>query len=230
MAPSRPATLVLSWIRQCRLGLSAQSVYDAQLREPNVTDLALIGQSALHVIAHHGIALPRQPTPHAHRRRRHEADHRRGGLTGLGKPRAFHVIADPADASEKTIRIPAKYSVYFPRLKDHWATTGRGIFTTSHDNLDQVDGITEAVTAAQMLDIEPGTVMQVGASDLTQLKPEHPRENLRELLREVTRMAGLPSGVPLEALLMDFSDINYSGARSMHLAFDDAMAYYRAPL
>ena len=75
--------------------------------------------------------------------------------------------------------------------------------------------------AARGFDLEPGTAKYLNDFEsMEQLKPEHPSQNLTEFLREVLRFAALPSGVPLELMTMDFSKINYSGARSMNLFFD----------
>lgn len=82
---------------------------------------------------------------------------------------------------------------------------------------------------ARGFDLEPGTAKYLNDFESAeQLKPEHPSQNLVEFLREVLRFAALPSGVPLELLTMDFSKINYSGARSMNLFFDRVCRVARA--
>lgn len=82
---------------------------------------------------------------------------------------------------------------------------------------------------ARMFNLEPAMVKWIGASDgVEQVKPEHPQQNLGEFLREVVRLAGLPSGIPLEILLQDYSALTFHGGRAMFQALDMFCDFYRA--
>lgn len=77
--------------------------------------------------------------------------------------------------------------------------------------------------------LEPATAKFLSDYEtMEQIKPEHPSQNLSEFLREVLRFASLPTGVPLELMTMNFTAINYSGARSMNLFFDRVCRVFRS--
>lgn len=63
--------------------------------------------------------------------------------------------------------------------------------------------------------LEPGMIKRLEDGDsLTQIKPEQPATNFREFTNVLGRMIGLPLGLPLELLFLDFSQTNYSSARA----------------
>jgi len=73
-------------------------------------------------------------------------------------------------------------------------------------------------------DFEPGMVktLMPGEKAMT-LKPEQPSKQFAEFMSTVQRIIGLPAGLPLEVLSMDFSKSNYSSSRgAFMLAFKAA--------
>ncbi len=69
--------------------------------------------------------------------------------------------------------------------------------------------------AAKEFPLEPGMVrfLQPGESIL-QVKPEQPTQSAPDFMAMICRYLGLPFGLPLELVLMDFSKTNYSSARA----------------
>jgi lambda family phage portal protein len=63
--------------------------------------------------------------------------------------------------------------------------------------------------------MRPGMVQVIGESDeVTQIMPSFPGGNLPEFTRLILRMAGLPMGMPLEFVLLDFTTGSYSASRA----------------
>lgn len=70
----------------------------------------------------------------------------------------------------------------------------------------------------QQMKLQPGAYFQVGLGEsLKQLNPGAPVQNLPELLRLLARLMGLPFGIPLELVFLDFSQGNYAQARGVML-------------
>jgi lambda family phage portal protein len=71
--------------------------------------------------------------------------------------------------------------------------------------------------------IEPGMIhyLQVG-EEVESFNPHQPQQNLSEFLRFLFRTVGIAAGLPLEILLLDFSQSNYSNARAALLQLQRA--------
>jgi lambda family phage portal protein len=72
------------------------------------------------------------------------------------------------------------------------------------------DGVTRKnfrLEPAMVKYLEPG-------EEVTQVNPMQPSQNFSEFLVSIARILGLPFGLPLELLFMDFSRTNYSSARA----------------
>lgn len=64
-------------------------------------------------------------------------------------------------------------------------------------------------------EMEPGMVKFGSPGEsIEQIVPQQPQQNLTEFLAMVLRVLGLPLGMPLELILLDFSRTNYSSARA----------------
>jgi len=63
--------------------------------------------------------------------------------------------------------------------------------------------------------LEPGLIKHIGPADeITQVKPEHPNQQLDPLITMLSRFAALELYLPLEVALLDFRQTNYSSARA----------------
>ena len=63
--------------------------------------------------------------------------------------------------------------------------------------------------------LEPGMVKQLEADEeVTTLSPAQPTQNFPDFLATIGRLLGLPFGLPLELVFLDFSKTNYSSARA----------------
>lgn len=69
-------------------------------------------------------------------------------------------------------------------------------------------------------EIEPGSVNYLKTNqDMVSVSSNRPGSNFEPFTRLIARMIGLPIGMPIELLLLDFSQINFSGSRQLlHLA------------
>lgn len=141
------------------------------------------------------------------------------GRTVLGESfDNFEQIDATIEAVITAAQVAANYSVIFKG-----PNTGGTLQATTRSTTDSQGNTTRG------FNLEPGTAKYLSDYEsMEQLKPEHPSQNLVEFLREVLRFASLPAGVPLELMTMDFTKINYSGARSMNLFFDRVCRVVRA--
>jgi lambda family phage portal protein len=90
--------------------------------------------------------------------------------------------------------------------------------------LTNLPTVTNSQGAAQKaLTIEPGMVhyLQPG-EDIASFNPSQPQQNLPEFLRLLFRTVGIAVGLPLEILMLDFSQSNYSNARAALLQLQRA--------
>jgi lambda family phage portal protein len=69
--------------------------------------------------------------------------------------------------------------------------------------------------AAKEFPLEPGMIRYLRTGErVVQVKPEQPTQSSPDFMAMVCRYLGLPFGLPLELVLMDFSRTNYSSARA----------------
>jgi lambda family phage portal protein len=69
--------------------------------------------------------------------------------------------------------------------------------------------------AAREFALEPGLIKFLRTGErVVQVKPEQPTQSAPDFMAMVCRYLGLPFGLPLELVLMDFSKTNYSSARA----------------
>jgi len=69
-----------------------------------------------------------------------------------------------------------------------------------------------------IIEQEPGGIYYLRPGEsVTQIKPEHPSTQFEPFMKSMLRLVGLPLGLPLELVLLDFSDTNYSSARAAFL-------------
>lgn len=70
-------------------------------------------------------------------------------------------------------------------------------------------------TTSPRFDLEPGLVKTLMPGEkVSSFKPEQPTLNFSDFIRTVTRQIGLPAGLPLEILCLDFGEANYSVTRA----------------
>jgi lambda family phage portal protein len=72
-----------------------------------------------------------------------------------------------------------------------------------------------AGNVAKGFELESGSVRYLGLGEkVSQVKPEQPTQSAPDFMAMICRYLGLPFGLPLELVLMDFSKTNYSSARA----------------
>jgi len=70
-------------------------------------------------------------------------------------------------------------------------------------------------TSKPAMDLEPAMIKHLMPGEsIEQIKPEHPGTNYPEFISLILRLVGLPLGLPLELVLLDFSQTNFSSARA----------------
>ena len=63
--------------------------------------------------------------------------------------------------------------------------------------------------------LEPGMVKELEpGEEIEQVKPTQPTQDFDSFISSIVRVLGLPFGLPLELLMLDFSKTNYSSARA----------------
>jgi lambda family phage portal protein len=67
-------------------------------------------------------------------------------------------------------------------------------------------------------DLEPGMIGYLAPDeDISVLNPSQPGQSFPDQLRAMLRLLGIPMGLPLEMILLDFSQTNYSSAKASTL-------------
>lgn len=79
---------------------------------------------------------------------------------------------------------------------------------------------TDTSTEERLEQVEPGSVTYMNPGEsVKSIQSNRPGNNFEPFTRLISRFIGLPIGMPIELLLLDFSQINFSGSRQLlHLA------------
>lgn len=97
----------------------------------------------------------------------------------------------------------------------------QGFVVETEDPYGLADSMRDPTTGEDRIEeIEPGSVnyMKPGQS-VKSIQNNRPGNNFEPFTRLISRFVGLPIGMPIELLLLDFSQINFSGSRQLlHLA------------
>ena len=76
--------------------------------------------------------------------------------------------------------------------------------------------------------LEPGTVQYLQPDeDVVQLSPQQPTQNFPDAIAAFARFVGLPFGLTIEQLMLDFSRTNYSSARAARLQAQQTAEMYQ---
>ncbi len=104
-----------------------------------------------------------------------------------------------------------------------------GLFIENHNPTVATSGLSASLSGPnageKLFQMEPGFVQmgQIGER-ITQIKPEQPGGDFSPNMRMFIRLAGLAAGMPLEYVLMDFSQVSGPTAKAMdnaaHCAFE----------
>lgn len=83
----------------------------------------------------------------------------------------------------------------------------------------KLSGLTTTTDAAgnarRKLAMEPGAILELYPDEeMDQINPTQPGTNYKEFISLLGRLVGVPFGLPLEVSMLDFSQVNYSSARS----------------
>lgn len=79
----------------------------------------------------------------------------------------------------------------------------------------QATGLNSAGSSLPRWDLEPGLVKSLRpGEEITTLSPAQPSQQLDQFVVLLARILGLPLGMPLELLMLDFTRTNYSSARA----------------
>ena len=94
-----------------------------------------------------------------------------------------------------------------------------GLVITQENSTNQLNNLGDTTDSAgdpaKEFPMEPAMVKYLeGGEKINQIAPLQPSQNYPEFLAITLRLLGLPFGVPLELLLLDFSRTNFSSARA----------------
>lgn len=95
-----------------------------------------------------------------------------------------------------------------------------GYVVETEDPIGMANAFGDTSTEDRLEQFEPGSVnyMKPGES-VKSIQSNRPGNNFEPFTRLISRFIGLPIGMPIELLLLDFSQINFSGSRQLlHLA------------
>jgi lambda family phage portal protein len=115
----------------------------------------------------------------------------------------------------------AKAASYFSLLiKKNNAAKAFGVLGTATNG---------AGNSQSTLRLEPGTVQYLQPDeDVVQVAPQQPTQNFPDAVAAFARFVGLPFGLTIEQLMLDFSRTNYSSARAARLQAQQTAEMYQA--
>lgn len=117
-------------------------------------------------------------------------------------------LFDQVDANIEAVVAAAQMAAMFGLV-----ITKENSGTTTLQGLPATKDSTGA--AAKALKMFPAMVKYLGLGEkIEQVKPEHPTQNWDDFIAVLCRLLGVPFGIPLELVMMDFSRTNYSSARA----------------
>ena len=94
---------------------------------------------------------------------------------------------------------------------EHGAALGEAMANANEETTDDND-------TEYLQEMMPGRVWYLqGGESVEQVRPEQPSAEFEPFVRQITRLLGLPLGLPLELAALDFSETNYSNARAAFL-------------
>ena len=131
------------------------------------------------------------------------------GLAAMA--RYLDLVDDGLDAVTLALRAAAYASLVFS-LKDPGSFRASAIAQTA-----AVDGASNPSTSGAPEEIEwnPLSLITLREGEtVTQVKPEHPSQQVENFFRFLVRYAGADAGCPLELALLDSSQTNYHGFKS----------------
>lgn len=80
----------------------------------------------------------------------------------------------------------------------------------------------------QHLRLEPGSVQYLAPDeDVVQISPQQPTQNFPDAIAAISRFIGLPFGLTIEQVLLDFSRANYSSSRAARLQAQQTAEIYQ---
>jgi lambda family phage portal protein len=116
------------------------------------------------------------------------------------------------DAVTTAARMAAVFGLVFKQSNSGTVLSGLPTVTNSQGNQQR------AVT------LENGSIKYIGQDDeVAQVQASQPMQQTPDFVRLLLRLIGLPMDMPLELVLYDFSQVNFSSARASLLQFYRAM-------
>jgi len=125
----------------------------------------------------------------------------RGVPVFAGTIRLFDQLDDYKEAAILAAQMAATYALVIKR-----ANMG-GFVMGNADPSDAANPRQQNIQPGEFMYLEPG-------EDITQVQPQQPGSQFREVMREICRLIGRPLGLPLELTTLDFSESNYSNTRA----------------
>jgi lambda family phage portal protein len=121
----------------------------------------------------------------------------------------IHRLNDTCDSEAIAWQLLAKFA--FTCYRDQGP---RRAYEESDENDDGKDQPPSMDVRVQ--DVDEGTIFHAGSKDhkLEAIRRELPGANFPDAVRAFLRLVGLPVGMPLELILLDWSQTNYSSARA----------------
>lgn len=97
----------------------------------------------------------------------------------------------------------------------------QGFVVETEDPLGFADAMRDTSNSDERIEeLEPGAINYLKPNEsMKSIQNNRPGNNFEPFTRLISRFIGLPIGMPIELLLLDFSQINFSGSRQLlHLA------------
>jgi len=128
----------------------------------------------------------------------------------------LHRIADVCDSEALAWQMLARLA--FAVTKE---SAAQNAYDTSRSDPDKTDTDTEGDLGHRLHDLDVALIFHGKKGEKVEgIERNIPGQNFSESLRMFLRLLGLPLGIPLEIILLDWSEANYSSARaSLEQAF-----------
>lgn len=153
----------------------------------------------------------------------------RGEPAGSSTYSMLHRLMDVCDSEAQAWQIMTKFAVSITREGGPMLNFGES--TAKADVEGDLDDDDDYELASRIVDVEGGMIFHGEPGDkIESIRRDIPQNNFDQSARAFMRIIGMPFGIPLEVLVLDFSKVNFSASKAARQQASHAGAEWRQEL